>query len=320
VPFFQQASNINDKVDDVFLYIFALSLLFLVGLTATMVYFVVRYSRRRNPQATNIEGHTGLEITWTVIPLVLFLSMFYFGWTNFRYMRQAPRDALVVEVTGRQWSWSFKYPNGRVTPELYLALDRPVKLQLVSVDVVHGFFVPAFRVKEDVVPGKVNEVWFVPKLLGSFDVECTVICGVNHSYMLSKVRIVPEAAFKEWYFGPQEAPLPLPTTATTTPVTAVPAEAKPPAVALLEAKGCVACHSLDGSVTVGPTFKGRFGTREVVRCGETEREITIDESYYRRAIQDPQAEIVKGYPPAMPTTPLTEDELRVVVGFLKGLK
>ncbi len=335
MPFFQQASNINAKVDDVFIYIFVLSAVFFVGLIGSMLCFVVRYSRRRNPKPTNIEDHLGLEITWTVVPLILFLTMFYYGWTNFAYTRHAPRDALVVEVTARQWVWSFKYPNGRVTPDLYLALDRPVKLQLHSLDVLHGFYVPAFRVKRDVVPGHVNEVWFIPELLGSYDIECTVICGVNHSYMLSKVHVVPEEAFKQWYFGPEDAPLPAVTASTSAAAAAkvttagaltaagtVPpgAQEKPPAVALLESKGCIACHSLDGSVTVGPTFKGRFGQREVVRSGDSEREITIDEAYYRRAIQDPQAEIVKGYPPVMPQTPLTDDEQRLVIDFLKGLK
>jgi len=320
VPFLQPASSASSKVDDVFLFIFALSVVFLVGITATMVYFVLRYSRRRNPEATNIEGHTGLEITWTVVPLVLFLAMFYFGWTNFHYMRSAPRDAMVVETTGRQWSWSFRYPNGRVTQELYLALDRPVKLNLSSADVVHGFFVPAFRVKSDVVPGRTNYVWFQPTLLGSFDIECTVICGVDHSYMLSKVHVIPEQTFKAWYFGPNDAPPPVSPSGTPTPLASPgPAEMKPAGLAILEAKGCLACHSLDGSVTVGPTFKRRLGSRDVVERGGEEHEIILDQAYYRRAIQEPSVEIVKGYPPVMPTMRLTEEELAPVIDYLRTL-
>lgn len=326
MPFLQPASSVSDKVDSVFLLIFALSVVFLVGITATMVYFVVRYSRRRNPEATNIEGHLGLEITWTVVPLLLFLAMFYFGWTSFCYMRSAPRDAMVVEVTGRQWSWSFKYPNGRVTPELYLALDRPVKLNLNSADVVHGFFIPAFRVKSDVVPGRTNYLWFSPTLLGSFDIECTVICGVSHTYMLSKAHVVTEDAFKAWYFGPDDAPPPAPAAGSAAPAkvrvsdgSQLAVETKPAGLLVLEAKGCLACHSLDGSVKVGPTFRNRFGSRDVVVRDGKEDQVTLDAQYFRRAVQEPSAEIVKGYPPVMPSLPLTKDELTAVMAYIRTL-
>jgi cytochrome c oxidase subunit 2 len=315
---FDATSNINDKVDGVFVFIFVLSVIFLVGITATMIAFVIRYNRRRHPHPVNIEGNTTLEITWTVIPLVLFLGMFFYGWTNFEYMRNAPRDAMVIEVNARQWSWSFKYPNGRVTPDLYLALDRPVKLLLHSADVIHGFYIPAFRVKSDVVPGKTNYLWFAPQLLGAYDEECTVICGVNHAHMLAKEHVVSEAAFKDWYFGPDDGPLPTQAAALPTPARVAPE--KPRALALLEAKACLACHSLDGSAGVGPTFKGRFGTRDVLRRGQVERTVTLDEAYYRRAIRQPQAEILKGYPPVMPTADCTDDELTALLAYLRALK
>jgi cytochrome c oxidase subunit 2 len=250
--------------------------------------------------------------------------MFYYGWTSFRYMRSAPRDAMVVEATGRQWSWSFKYPSGRVTQELYLALDRPVKINLKSADVIHGFFIPAFRVKADAVPGRTTYLWFEPKLLGSFDIECTVICGVDHSYMLSKAHVVQEQAFKSWYFGPEEAAPPV---APATGPLAAPGPTprvggtpqRPRGLVLLEANGCTVCHSLDGSVTVGPTFAGRFGARDVVKRGAAEQAIVVDEPYLRRAIQQPSAEIVKGYPPTMPEMPLTEEELSAVIAYLRTL-
>jgi cytochrome c oxidase subunit 2 len=324
--FFQQASNINDKVDNVFLGIFALSALFLIGITATMIYFVVRYSRQRNPHPENIEGNTALEIAWTVIPLILFLGMFYFGWTNYRYMRNPPRDALVVEATARQWSWSFKYPNGRVTSDLYAALERPVKVELRSLDVVHGFFVPAFRVKSDVVPGQTNFVWFTPQLLGSFDIECTVICGVDHARMLAKVHVVPEQSFKEWYFGPEEASLPEPrarpvaVAGPPSPIGAASPANKPAGLVLLENGNCLLCHTLDGTVGVGPGFKGRFGTRDVVGDRQGEREIELNEAYYRRAIVDPQAEIVRGYPPTMPKVQWTDAQVRTAIEYLKTIQ
>jgi cytochrome c oxidase subunit 2 len=203
-----QASTFATRADQIFLVVFLLSLGFLVGITAVMVYFVVRYSRKRHPKAEQIEGHTGLEITWTVIPLVLFVAIFYFGWTNYDYGRRAPRDAMVVHVTARQWAWGFEYPNGKQTTKLYAALNRPVKVEVQSLDVVHGFYVPAFRIKVDAVPGRTNVTWFQPTQPGSYDILCTVICGVNHSAMLSTVEVVAEDAFKAWYFGPEGTPEP----------------------------------------------------------------------------------------------------------------
>jgi cytochrome c oxidase subunit 2 len=322
MPLTEPASSFSGRVDDVFLYIFVLSAIFLIGITATIVYFVVRYSRKRHPRPVNVVENTALEVTWTVIPTVLFLSMFVYGWTNFEYMRQVPRDAMVIDVTARQWSWSFRYPNGKVTPDLYLALDRPVKVLLHSADVIHGFYIPEFRVKEDVVPGKTNFAWFQPELLGSFDLECTVICGPGHAHMLAKVNVVSEKDFKQWYFGPADAPLPKPPQpgmAAPAPPSAAVTSGPPAALALLESHGCLGCHSLDGSPSVGPTFKGRFGTRALLEVGGAVREEILDDSYYRRAIQDPGAEIVKGYPPVMPTLHLSEAEVNQIVEYLRTL-
>jgi len=345
MPFFSQASSITGKVEGVFVFIFSLSVVFLLLITALMVVFVVRYSRKRHPKGVDIEGATWLEVTWTAVPLVLFLAMFYFGWTNFQYMRNPPKDAMVVEATGRQWAWSFKYPNGRQESELTVALNRPVKVELKSLDVLHGFYIPAFRVKADVVPGKKNFLWFTPTLLGTFDIECTVMCGVDHSYMLSKVRVVPEEGFRAWYFRDEEAPASgqaAPRIPADVPVAGAAGRDEAPGaprapgrtepaprgaaageagldqgLAVLTANECLACHTTDGAPSVGPTFKGTFGSKEIVLAGGEEREIVIDEAYLRRAIQEPGAEIVKGFPPAMPDASLTEQELEAVIQFIK---
>ena len=231
MPFFQQASSAAAKVDAVFLFIFALCVAFLIFITSTIVFFVIKYNRKRHPRGEDIEGNFWLEITWTVIPLILFMAMFFYGWTNFNYMRQVPRDAMVITAFARQWAWSFAYPNGKRTTELFVALDKPVKMELRSLDVLHGFYVPAFRIKEDVVPGKNNYTWFTPTRLGSFDIECTVLCGVGHAEMLSKVIVVPLSEFEAWYFSDEES---LP---SSTPVTSAHATADPqnPAVAFSKA-------------------------------------------------------------------------------------
>jgi cytochrome c oxidase subunit 2 len=314
MPIAPQASTAAQQVDTVFLFIVALSLAFLLLITILMVYFVIRYNRKRHPKGEDIEGSKWLEIVWTIIPTVLFLGMFYYGWTNFDYMRSVPRDAMVVEVTARQWAYSFTYPNGKRTTELYLALNKPVKTELHSLDVIHGFYVPAFRIKQDIVPGRQNYTWFTPTMLGSFDIECTVICGPGHAEMLSKVIVVPVPDFEAWYFGDENAPLP------GAAKTEVP-EPQDPAIALLRQKDCLTCHSLDGKVMVGPTFKGIFGRTQMVKDPDgKEREITVDASSLEKSIRDPNAEIVKGYPAAMPPAALTDDELNRIVEFLKSLK
>jgi cytochrome c oxidase subunit 2 len=311
-----QASTSAQKSDAVFFYVFALSVAFLIFITALMIYFVIRYSRKRHPKAEQIEGHTGLEILWTTIPLVLFLTIFYYGWTNYEYMRQAPRDAMAVKVNARQWSWSFEYPNGKQSKILYAPLGKPMKVEVRSLDVVHGFFVPAFRLKVDAVPSHTNTTWFEATKLGSFDIECTVICGVDHSLMLSKVVVVPEDAFKAWYFGGDDAPEPKPVPDAPKPVAAF----VHPGLAVMTAKGCLDCHSVDGKPMVGPTLKGLFGKQEVVVSGKAARTVTVDEAYLRQAIVNPMKDVVRGYPPSMPPTPLAPKELDDVIGYLKTLK
>lgn len=329
--FFNGYSDMSGKVDAVFWYITALTVAFLIFITALMIYFVVKYSRKRNPKATDIEGHLGLEVLWTVIPLILFLSMFYFGWREYSYMRTVPGDAMVIEVLGKQWSWAFTYPNGKKTTELYLAVDRPVKLNLTSPDVVHGFFIPAFRVKQDVVPGQTNWTWFTPTALGAYDIECTVICGVSHTYMLSRVHVLSEEEFKVWYFSPSDDPPP--SVVAATPATPVPGSAPVPQAGgggagdavrgalLYEGKACGACHTLDGSKLVGPSLKGLFGATRTVVADGAEVAVTADEAYLQRSILEPRAQVVKGFPPVMVLPkPVDAGEAKDIAAYLTTLK
>lgn len=317
MPILPQASSAAGRVDAVFFFILVLCVAFLALITTALIYFVIRYNRKRHPKAKDIGGNIWLETTWTVVPLLLFLAMFVYGWTNFSYMRQAPRDAMVIEATGRQWAWSFRYPNGKQSSELILALDRPVKLELRSQDVLHGFFIPAFRIKEDVVPGKDNYTWFSPTQLGSFDIECTVICGVSHANMLAKAVVVPVSEFEGWYFGDDSAPPPWRKEIASSEKTA----ADHPALAIMDRRFCLACHSIDGKAMVGPSFKGAYGIPRIVLDADgAERVTTVDDAYLLRAIQDPGAETVKGYPPAMPKAPLPASELHQVVEYIKMLR
>lgn len=318
-----QASTFATRADQVFLFVFVISLVFLVFITGLMVYFVIRFSKKRHPRAKQIHGNTALEITWTVVPLVLFLTIFYFGWTNYDYAHRAPRDAMVVEVTGRQWSWTFKYPNGKQTNKLYAVIQRPMKLEVRSSDVIHGFYIPAFRLKADATPGRTNTTWFQATELGSFDIQCTVICGVDHSLMLSTVEVVKEDEFKAWYFGPEgaaepRASVPKPLARANEP-NALRPSTEPAALAMMRPKGCLGCHSTDGTPMTGPTLRGLLGRRqEVVRDGVTQW-ITVDEERIALAIREPLREVVRGFPP-MPEVRLEPAEVETIVEYIKTLQ
>ncbi len=271
-----------------------------------MVYFVIRYHRKRNPRAENIEGSTWLEILWTIVPTILVLTMFYYGLKGFQSLKKIPEDAMKVKVTARQWSWLFEYENGLKTSELRVPVGKPIALALTSQDVIHSFYIPSFKVKQDAVPGMTNHLWFKPIETGTYDVLCAEYCGLQHSYMLTKVIVLPEEEFKKWYEegGKKEAMIP------------------PSGLKLFEAKGCKACHSIDGSQLVGPTVKGLFQKKVTVLTEGKERQVLADETYLRKSLLEPNADIVKGFPPIMPSQKgfLTEEETKEIIQYIKGLK
>jgi cytochrome c oxidase subunit 2 len=196
---FQGASPFSDFVDATFLSIVGVSLLVLLGLLIAMVYFVVRYSRKRNPQPSNIEGNIPLEITWTLIPLALFMGMFYLGWEGYLRIANIPEGALPIKVTARMWAFTFEYPNGVTTDTLYVPIHAPVKLTLHSLDVNHSMYIPAFRVKKDVIPNRDNTMWFKTAAVASYDIACAEYCGLRHAYMYTKVVSQDSTHFEQWY-------------------------------------------------------------------------------------------------------------------------
>ncbi|MGA2082940.1 MAG: cytochrome c oxidase subunit II [Holophaga sp.] len=312
-----QATTGAQRADLIFLWILGLAVFLLLGITGTMIAFVILYNRKRHPKAEQIHGSTWLEIVWTLVPLVVFIGIFYFGWTGYEFETNAPADSMVVRVTGRQWTWSFEYPNQKHTTVLYVPIGRPMKLEVQSLDVIHGFFVPAFRLKIDAVPGRTNSAWFRPIVTGTYDIQCTVICGVDHSLMLSHVVVVPEDAFRRWYFGDEDAPPPAPEPAPAPVKAALPGE--PPAMALLRSHSCLDCHSTDGSVGVGPTLRGLFGQRVDVVEGNRTRTVVVDENHLRRSFQSPRTLRLKGYPDAMPAVTLDPRDREAIVAFIKNL-
>ncbi len=197
---FDDISNFANSVDGTFLFTLIVSVFFLVLITVLMIIFVIKYSRKRNPKATNIHGNMGLEIAWTAIPTILVMIMFYYGWQGYKEMVTVPENAMPIDVTAQMWKWSFKYEDGKTTDSLYVPVNTPIKLTLHSNDVNHSFFIPAFRLKKDVFPNRERIAWFIAKETGEYDIACSEYCGLNHSYMYSKIFVLSEEEFKNWMY------------------------------------------------------------------------------------------------------------------------
>lgn len=305
------ASNFVTGVDKAFFLIMGISLVFLVGLTFTMIYFIYRYNNKKNPHATQIKGSTKLEIIWTVIPTILVLVMFYYGWAGWAPMRTAPKDTFNVTVTGRMWNFTFQYENGKQTDTLYVPQNKAVKMKLVSMDVIHGFYIPAFRIKEDVVPGREKMSWFIPEREGSFELFCSEYCGMNHSYMYTYVKVLPQDKFNAWYVD------------TTKVADAAVDSPTATGKRIMKNIGCFACHTIDGTKLVGPSFKGIYGHTATVVTGGNEREITVDDEYIKKSIYEPNADVVKGFNKGLMQPyvgQLSEGDISQIIEYLKTLK
>jgi len=300
--FIPQASNSADKVDAAFASIVGIAVVLLTLVTSTMVFFIIRYNRKKRDTAENIEGSLFLEILWTVIPTLLVLVMFYIGWKSFDALRAVPKEVMAIRVTARQWSWLFGYQNGKQSDTLRVPLGKPVKMLLTSADVIHSFYIPAFRIKEDCVPRMETYLWFTATEVGTYDIFCTEYCGLGHSGMISKVIVMPEKDFEVWYGA------------------ATPPSMKPKGLTILEEKGCLGCHTTTGAKKIGPTFKGLYGSPVTVLTNGKERVVTADDEYIRRSVLEPGTDIVKGYQNIMPTLPVTPEELQEIITYLKTLK
>jgi cytochrome c oxidase subunit 2 len=193
-----EASSFVNETNTTFLIVVSICVFFLLLITVLMVVFVIKYNRKRNKRAVNIHGSTLLEITWTVIPTLIVLVMFWLGWVGYKDLSTPPKGSMVVDITAQMWKWSFKYANGVQADSLYVPLNKNVEVRLHSIDVDHSFYVPAFRMKKDCIPSRTNIGWFRAEKLGTYQVFCAEYCGLNHSYMYSKVIVLTEDDFNKW--------------------------------------------------------------------------------------------------------------------------
>jgi cytochrome c oxidase subunit 2 len=278
-------------------------------------YSLVVFRRKEGDEtdAPHIEGNTGLEITWTAIPLIIVIALGIIGANNLRQVRAVDPQAMQINVVAFQWGWRFEYPQGGFTSnKLYLPVNKQVVLKMQSQDVIHSFWVPEFRVKQDVVPGRVEDYRITPDRIGEYKVRCAEICGTSHAYMEAAVIVVSQADYDKWVTDQTVA----------AQAAALASVGKPDATRgekLYQESGCKACHSLDGAKGVGPTWKGLFGSQVKLADGSS---VTADEAYLTESIRLPGAKTVEGFPAnAMPNFGyLTDGQVADLVSFIETLK
>jgi len=292
----------TQAVDKAFYVIFGICGVALAGVAVAMLLLVWRYNRKRQPQPLSQKDHNlWLEVIWTAIPTALVMLMFWYGWEGYLSLRRIPDNAMHIKASARMWSWLFTYGNGKTAGTLYVPVGQPVKIELTAEDVLHSFYVPAFRVKRDTVPGMTNWVWFVAEKAGSYDLFCAEYCGVGHSKMVTTVEALPAGDFQTW-------------------LTAVPTSADA-GKALLQKHGCLGCHSLDGTRLVGPTFQGISGRQVEATVAGQPQKLVANQDYLKESIVAPAKVLVNGYPPTMPSFEgrISDVELAAIVDYLLTL-
>ena len=288
--------------------IIAISLLFSL-IIVPMAYSMIVFRRKKGDvsEGAHFEGNTTLEIVWTVIPLFAVLVFAYMGSYSLGEIRRIDPNAITIKVKAQQFTWTFEYPEyGIFSKELHLPVDQQVVLKMESLDVIHSFWVPEFRVKQDVVPGRVTEYRITPTLVGDYKVRCAELCGTSHAYMENAVIVDAKADYDAWIAEQQAI-----AAANQTP--------EGQGQLLTVKNGCVGCHSIEGTKLTGPTWFGLFGFKVELADGTT---VTADEAYITESILDPNAKLVAGYisPSAMPPFTLTQEEIANIIAYIKTLK
>lgn len=293
------------SVDHLFFFLLYLGTFFFLLIAGLLTYFVIRYRRRGpNDKTPNIRHNPKLEVAWTVIPLGIVMVIFFWGFRTYMDAAVSPGDAMEIQVTAKKWVWQFEYPNGvRSLNELHVPLGKPVKLVMTSEDVIHSFYVPTFRIKQDVVPDTYTQLWFTPEEPGLHRLLCAEYCGQGHSDMGGRIFVDDQRKYEDWLEtgGDEGKNMPLAQFGAM----------------LYQSRGCHTCHSLDGSRGQGPSFKGVFGHPVKLQDGHT---VMADENYIRESIMLPQAKIVAGFEPIMPTFQgmLRPREINALVEFVKS--
>lgn len=311
------ANAAADGTDVMFYATLGLSIFCFFGVTVAVIYFVIRYRHRPGHEPEPSAAHNDtLELTWTILPTIIVVFLFLFGWRDYVNVVTPPQKAVEIQVLAQKWNWTFTHQNGVSDNVLYVPIDTPVRLVMTSKDVIHSFYAPVMRTKQDVVPKRYTFAWFYATKPGTYRLYCAEYCGgqdvpdgqpelnSGHSQMKTILVVLPKGDYQRY----------LNDAADTSSMKPEDLGAK-----LYEKKGCIGCHSVDGSAKVGPTWKGDFGQKAQMSDGST---ITVDENYIRESILSPQAKARPGYPPSMPSFEgqLKENEIQAIIAYFKSLK
>ncbi|MEX2381704.1 MAG: cytochrome c oxidase subunit II [Opitutales bacterium] len=298
-----QASTTAEKVDLLYFVLVGMSGFFMLAIGLTALYFLVRYRRGKQVDRSSRRLPTlSIELAWIAGPLVLVLILFWWGSHAYLEMQQPPAGAVELYVVGKQWMWQIQHPQGhREIDELHVPVGRPVQLIMTSEDVIHSFFIPAFRVKADVVPGRYTRVWFEPTKAGTYHLFCAEYCGSKHSQMIGRVVVMEAPEYEEWLATKGERVDPMVVSGEN----------------LFRGLGCTGCHS-PGSQIRAPSLEGLFGSPVPVETGGT---LIADEQYIHDSILLPEADVVAGYEPVMPSYrgQISEEQLMQLVAYIKSL-
>lgn len=295
------------EVDDIYMFIIYFGMFFYTIIVVGLVFFIYKYRRRRAYEDTpNYTHNTALEIIWTVIPTIPMVVMAFWGFNTYMHARVAPADSLEIKVIAKKWAWEFGYPNGMsFGREMHVPVGRPVKLVMISQDVIHDFFLPDFRIKADIVPSRYTQLWFKADEPGEHQVFCAEYCGLDHSNMLAKVIVDTEEQYEQWLQKKSEE-------ATNMPLPEL-------GKLLYASKGCSACHSVDGTRILGPSFKGIWGQTHQFSNAPA---AVVDENYIRESVLEPAAKVRAGYEAVMPSFQglLQEREIQALSEYIKSLQ
>ena len=303
----EAASRTTGQVDALFLFITVVSLFFFLLVEGLLIYFAIKYRRKKGAGAAetpDIRSHLLLETVWVLIPSLVVVAFFYYGYLVFRDIRAPAPGATDIHVTARQFLFEFRYPDGRSSiNEVTVPVGKPVKLILSSDDVIHSFFVPAYRIKQDMVPGQYTTLYLHPDKAGTYDILCAEYCGVGHSVMRARLMVMEPGEYAEWRKGK-----------TVAAAGTLAEQGKE----LVEKSGCPGCHAVEGKEKVGPNFGKPFGRKVLLADGTS---VTADEEYLRESIVDPGAKVVNGYPNVMPTfkVTLSPGDVTAIIAYLTSL-
>jgi len=306
------ASVTTRNIDWVWDFMLWMSVLTALAIFVAMFHFATKYrakSRAANENAEkSAEHNTALEITWSVLPLFVVIALFVWGFKGFVDLRTPPKDAMELHANAQKWKWTFDYQcarGGLTDDTLHVPVDRPVRMLISSVDVLHALYIPNFRTKMDAVPGRYTDLWFQATKPGEYPIFCAEYCGTSHSDMLSHVVVHPPGEYETWLRGACEK---------ADSLVGIPRGEK-----LYKQQGCETCHSIDGTPKIGPTWKGLFGKTEAIAGGPS---VQVDENYLRESFVDPTAKVVQGYAPSMPTYKgkLSDKDIDGLVEYIKSLK